>query len=77
MTDSPKTTGGGSPPRTPGWVKVSAIIVGVLVLLFLGLRIFGHGGGHAGGGDGGHTSGCGTPPASVTPAVHQSGGGHR
>ena len=38
----------GSPPSTPRWVKVSAIIVIVLVLLFVILHLTGNSlGGHA------------------------------
>ncbi len=33
-------------PGTPRWVKVSAMIVIVLVLLFGALKLFGVGGGH-------------------------------
>ena len=33
-------------PGAPRWVKVFAIVVIVLVLLFGGLRLFGVGGGH-------------------------------
>ena len=41
----------GSPPSTPRWVKVSAIIVIVLVLLFVILHLTGN----SLGGPGGHT----------------------
>jgi len=52
----------GSPPRMPRWVKVAAIIVGVLVVVFVVLQLFGVGGNH---GPGRHISGAGTPPTSV------------
>jgi len=49
-----------SPPSTPRWVKVSAIIVIVLVLLFVILHLTGNGfGGHQG-----HT-----PPSSAIASV--------
>ena len=35
-----------SPPRMPRWVKVSLIVVGALVLLFLVLQLAGVGGQH-------------------------------
>ena len=47
----------------PRWVKVAAIIVGVLVLVFVVLNLLGVGGQH---GPGRHGSGAGTPPAGVT-----------
>jgi hypothetical protein len=47
----------------PRWVKIAAIIVGILVLLFVVLRLTGVGGEH---GPGRHTGGADTPPASVT-----------
>ncbi len=31
-----------SPPRIPGWVKISAIVILVLVLLFVVLHLTGH-----------------------------------
>jgi hypothetical protein len=37
---------GGSPPRMPRWVKVAALIAGVLVGLFLALQLAGFGGEH-------------------------------
>jgi hypothetical protein len=72
-------------PGTPRWVKVFAILVLVLVLLFVILKVTGLGGEHGPGrhtGDGGDTppasvtkagGGGDTPPASVTEA---GGGGH-
>ncbi|MGH8793192.1 MAG: hypothetical protein ACRDXX_11160 [Stackebrandtia sp.] len=35
-----------SPPGMPRWMKVSAIVVGVLVLLFVVLTLLGVGGDH-------------------------------
>ncbi len=43
-----------APPGMPRWVKVSAIVVGVLLLLFLVLKLTGIGGEH---GPGRHLSG--------------------
>ncbi|HCT76293.1 MAG TPA: hypothetical protein DGG94_06375, partial [Micromonosporaceae bacterium] len=62
-------SGGGSPPRMPGWVKWPAIILGVLIALFLVLRLFGveHGPGQ-------HMPGGGNPPASAP--SHAPAGGH-
>jgi hypothetical protein len=58
------------PPSTPRWVKVSGIIVGVLVLVFVILQLTGVGpgaGGHGPGMPGMHGGDGGdTPPASVT-----------
>ena len=62
MADRPGETDTGSPPRMPRWVKVAAIMVGVLVLVFVVLQLFGVGGNH---GPGRHMSEGGTPPASV------------
>ena len=50
------------PPGMPRWVKVAAIIVGVLILLFVVLKITGIGGEH---GPGRHMSGTGAPPFSL------------
>ena len=57
----PHTRGGEAahgdlPPRMPRWVKVSVLVVGVLVLLFLVLQLTGLGGEH---GPGRHVSGDG------------------
>lgn len=30
-----------APPRVPGWVKWPGIIIGILVLVFVGLRLLG------------------------------------
>ena len=50
-------------PGTPGWVKVSGIIVIVLVLLVVIIIFTGVGGGH---GPWRHTGGGDTAPAAVT-----------
>jgi hypothetical protein len=78
MADPPRTTETGTsteahgarPPRMPGWVKWPAIVLGILILLFLTLRLFGiqHGPGqHVPDGD---------RPATVVPGGHAPGGGH-
>jgi hypothetical protein len=58
---------GQAPHRRPRWLKVSAIIVGALVLLFVVLKLLGVGGGM--GGMGGHGPsrhlGLGTAPTTV------------
>ncbi|MEU7278030.1 hypothetical protein AB0A69_04420 [Streptomyces sp. NPDC045431] len=49
MTDSPHSpadNGGTAPPKAPRWVKVSAIVVGILVLLLAILMLTGLGGDH-------------------------------
>jgi hypothetical protein len=75
MADRPPDTGDDTsvrpsadrPPSTPRWVKVSGIIVGVPVLVFVILRLTGVGPGAGGHGPGTHGGGGGdTPPASVT-----------
>ena len=45
MTQPPRSTDTGTPqyPGTPGWVKVSGIIVLVLVLMFVGAHVAGRG----------------------------------
>jgi hypothetical protein len=53
----------GAPPRAPRWVKVSAIVVGVLILLVVIMKLTGLGGDH---GPGRHTGADGTSPAGVT-----------
>ena len=55
-----------TPHRRPRWVKVSGIIVGVLVLVFVILQITGLGPGAGGHGPGRHGGGAGTSPPSVT-----------
>jgi hypothetical protein len=44
------------PPRAPRWVKIAAVIVGVLLLVFLVLQLTGLAGDH---GPGRHFSGLG------------------
>jgi hypothetical protein len=58
----------GTPPRMPRWVKIAAIIVGLLVLLFVVLQLTGVGGEH---GPGRHMSGAATPTVGA-PAVEDS-----
>ncbi|MDT0278223.1 hypothetical protein [Blastococcus goldschmidtiae] len=53
----------GSPPGMPRWVKISALAVGALVLLFLILQIAGIGGEH---GPGRHMSGSAPGSATTT-----------
>ena len=53
----------GSPPGAPRWVKVSAIVVGILILLVVIVKLTGVGGSH---GPGRHTGSSGTPFVSVT-----------
>lgn len=43
----------GEPPKMPRWVKVSAVVVGVVILLFVILQLTGIGGNH---GPGRHSS---------------------
>lgn len=62
----------GSPPGMPRWVKVSAITVGVLVLLVVGVMLIG-GGDH---GPGRHGAGGDTLPAGVTAEFAPLAGGH-
>ena len=52
----------GSPPRMPRWVKVAAIVVGALVLIFIVLQLTGVGGQH---GPGRHTLGAIPGPIGV------------
>ena len=59
----------GTPPRMPGWVKVAVIVVGVLVVVFVVLRLTGAGGQH---GPGRHTLGGDVFPAGV--AAHTAPG---
>ena len=58
----------GTPPGMPRWVKIAAIVVGLLVLLFVVLQLTGIGGEH---GPGRHMSGATTPPVGA-PAVEGS-----
>jgi cytochrome b561 len=55
----------GTPPGMPRWVKVAALVVGLLVLLFVVLRLTGIAGEH---GPGRHMSGT-TAPSVGTPTV--------
>lgn len=55
-------SGPGSPPGMPRWVKVSGIVVGALVLLFVVLQLTGVGGEHG--------------PAMHGPGARASEGGH-
>lgn len=61
-SERPSTTG------TPRWVKVSGIVVGVLILLFLVLQLSGVGGG--GHGPGRHLPAPGVTPSSTTSGDH-------
>lgn len=79
MTDSPSNpdtdtdgaTGVGSdcglppsaPPQVPRWVKVSAIIVGVLILVLVIVKLTSLDGEH---GPGRHIGASGTPSAGIT-----------
>jgi hypothetical protein len=58
-----------TPPPVPRWVKLSAVVVGVLVLVFVILHILGVAGGH---GPGRHMSGQGVA-ATVSSLVAVSG----
>ena len=51
-----------TPLRMPRWVRVALIVVGVLVVLFVVLRLTGVGGEH---GPGRHLSGLGAPSVAV------------
>lgn len=59
----------GTPPRMPRWVKVAAIVVGLLVLLFVVLQLTGIGGVH---GPERHMSGAPTPHAGTPAVAHAS-----
>ena len=54
-----------APPGMPRWVKVSAVVLGVLIVLFLVLQLTGVGGEH---GPGRHMSGSGAPFGGVISA---------
>lgn len=56
----------GTPPRMPRWVKVAAITVGLLILVFLILQLTGIAGEH---GPGRHMSGATTPTVSAPATV--------
>lgn len=45
-SDTGADAGHGSPPRMPRWVKVAAVVVGILILLFVVLTLAGVGGDH-------------------------------
>ena len=64
---------GPSPPGMPRWVKVTALVVGILVLVFLVLQLTGIAGQHGPGrhmsGDGAATSGPATVWSSAAVAV--------
>jgi hypothetical protein len=57
---------GGSNPGMPPWVKLSLIIVGVLVVVFIVLNLTGWGGNHGPGRHIGPGGGAQTPSSSVT-----------
>ena len=62
--------GRGGPPDTPRWVKVAALLAGLLILLFLVLQFAGLGGEH---GPGMHDSSGRSPASGATalPAVEE------
>ena len=51
-----------TPPGMPRWVKIAAIVVGLLILLFVVLQLTGIGGEH---GPGRHMSGETTPSVGM------------
>jgi cytochrome b561 len=55
-----------TPPGMPRWVKIAAIVVGVLLLAFLVLQLTGMAGEH---GPGRHMSGLGPSPVGVATDV--------
>ncbi len=61
-----------TPPGMPRWVRVAAIVVGVLILAFLVLQLTGVAGEH---GPGRHMSGSGPSPADVAMDLAESAGG--
>ena len=61
--DAGRRIDAGSPPGMPRWVKVSAIIVGVLILLFVVVQLTGVAGRH---GPARHLGEGPLPAASVT-----------
>lgn len=73
-------SGPGSPPGMPRWVKVSGIVVGALVLLFVVLQLTGVGGEHgpamhgpgARASEGDHEGD--TPPIDGAPEGHREAG---
>jgi hypothetical protein len=69
MTNRRRNTGGdagdgGSPPRMPRWLRIAAIVVGALVLIFIALQLTGVGGQH---GPGRHALGGARTSAGVAP----------
>ncbi|UUV28691.1 hypothetical protein NQK81_28405 [Amycolatopsis roodepoortensis] len=70
MTEPPRRPGHDERPRMPRWVKVPAIIIGILIVVFLILQITGFGGEH---GPGRHLRGGGSVSAGVA-NVHPSPG---
>ena len=60
----------GAPPGMPRWVRIAALVVGVLILLFVLLQLTGVGGDH---GPGRHMSGQGpvSPGASTSASEGQ------
>jgi hypothetical protein len=54
-----------TPHRRPRWVKVSVIIVGILVSVFVILQLTGIGGGLGDHGPGRHGGGGDPPPSSI------------
>ncbi len=59
---TPGQSGSGTPPQAPRWVKVSAIIAAVLILLVVIVKVTGLGGEH---GPGRHSS-AGLPSVNAT-----------
>ena len=55
----------GSPPGMPRWVRIAAIVVGLLILVFVVLQLAGVGGDH---GPGRHMSGQEVPTQAVPSA---------
>lgn len=64
----PRGAGGGPEYRTPRWVTVVAVVVGLLLVLVVAVMLFG-GGNH---GPGRHLS---APAAVVHPVIGPDGGG--
>ena len=58
-----------TPPPMPRWVKLSAVVVGLLVLVFVILHLLGGAGGH---GPGRHMSGQGVAPTGPAIAAASS-----
>lgn len=65
----------GAPPGMPRWVKVSAIVVGVLILLVVGVMLIGgHEGGPGPGGHGPGRHGSGTDDGANTSPIDRASG---